>query len=80
MNFGKWIYRKLNQMDRRQAWLIKRAGLSGGSIQRWAEKGQQPRLDTYLEVCKAIAKADRKSLEKVVLESLQEDPNFWRDR
>ena len=78
-NFGKWCFSKLHEMDRPKSWLINRANLSAGSLHRWYH-GSQPRLDKFLDTCKAIAKVEKVPLEKIVLEALEDLPEFWEGR
>jgi len=77
MNFGQWVEYKLEKMGKSQAWLIKRANLSEGSIQRWT-KGQQPRLDTVLIVCKSIARYEGVPVHRIVKQAIQDNPIIWR--
>jgi|11BtaG_2_1085332.scaffolds.fasta_scaffold150860_1 hypothetical protein len=54
MNVGKWLYKKLFLMKKSQVWLYRRARLTDGSIQRWAN-GQDPGTEPFLRVCKVLA-------------------------
>lgn len=68
--FGKWIIKKLNDNQKNQKWLIQRARISDGSIQRWI-RGEAPHLFTFLKVCAVIAKQERKEIWETAIESIK---------
>ncbi len=79
MNLGKWICKNLYQYGKSKEWFTREANLSTGSIHRWSE-GQDPRLKSCLKAWKLIARVKKQPLERVILESLEEHPDFWRGR
>jgi DNA-binding XRE family transcriptional regulator len=72
-NFGKWVLMELRKMQKTQEWLIKRTGVSSGSIQRW-QRGEQPGLDYYLIICSSIARYRGLPVKDVLYQAVREHP------
>jgi len=68
--FGMWIYKRLHDNNRTQEWLIRRARISIGSIQRW-RKGESPTLGTFLRVCIVIAKDERSDIFETIIDAIK---------
>jgi len=69
MNFGKFLYKKLHELDRSQEWLYRRAKLTTGSVQRWS-RGQDPSTETFLKICSVLARETNKKSIQIVEEYL----------
>ena len=79
MNLGKWICKNLYKYGKSNRLFEREAKLSTGTLDRWSN-GQDPRLKSCLKAWKLIARVKKQPLERVILESLEEHPDFWRGR
>ena len=70
VNFGKYLQKKLHELERSQEWLYRRSKVSTGSCQRWSN-GQEPSLSAFLRVCRVIANQEQRSLLEVIEEYLE---------
>ena len=55
MNFGEWVRREVNSMDKSIAWLLKEINASPSIANKW-RKGTQPKTEYFLKVCCIISR------------------------
>ena len=70
VNFGKYLQKKLHELERSQERLYRRSKVSTGSCQRWSN-GQEPSLSAFLRVCRVIANQEQRSIIEVIEEYLE---------
>ena len=75
MNFGKWIKSKLHNLGVTDCWFVDRVGMGNSGVNRWV-KGQQPRIDLFVESCSVLASVSQRDLDSVIYEALQSIPSY----
>tara|TARA_R100001463_G_scaffold16452_3_gene42641 strand:+ start:665 stop:904 length:240 start_codon:yes stop_codon:yes gene_type:complete len=60
-NFGTFVRKQLNDIDRSNEWLYRRTGIGTGAVNRWCD-GQEPTLSNSINVFVYLANQKQTTL------------------
>ena len=55
MNFGEWVRQEITKHGLTVTWLALEIGASSTLIIKWRTRGSNPKVDSFLKVCKILA-------------------------